>query len=317
MPDAIESRTFRSAARRNCIMYLGIPIYMANVPEMQKLALPTYRAQSPTGAVSQLFSTLVNMNTMIEQVRKSLRMSDSKPVPGVTYDDISGISMSLSGDVYFENARQYKEFTGTVSRIAGEYGWRQSVSETMSCAVYHPAKNSFTNSDPVQAAVKGMVLHSFSDVGDALTVATTSEKVAAGSNEERSYFAARDRLLGSSIFDTAAIQYYSNTPLTIQQEWSGGLGSSNIPTLYVEGRATDIKTNISYMPTGMTVTPGAFVADNTGFYPTKCSVSIQMENPLGGLLANFTNEKANEAQDSGTSLETTPDNYLGATKERY
>ncbi len=315
MPEAIESRTFRAAARRNCIMYLGIPIYVSNIPELQKLALPTFRTQSPNGAVSQLFSTLVNMNTQIEQIRKGLRMSDSKPVPGVSYDDLSSMSMSLSGDVYFENARQCAAFNEKVSRIAAEYGWRQSVSAAASCAVYHPAKNSFVNSDPVQAAVKGMVMHSFSDVGDALTIATTNEDVKAGSNEEKAYFAARDRYLGGSVFDTAAIQYYSNTPLSVQNQWAG-MGAETAPTLIVDG-IPQWHANISYMPTSMSVTPGAFVMDRTGFYPTKCAVSISMENPLGGLLANFTNETEGKAQDSSTSLETVPSNYLSKAKELW
>ena len=315
MPEAVESRSFRAAARKNCIEYLDIPIYVTNIPEMQKLALPNFKAQSPTGAVSQLFSTLVNLNTQIEQIRKGLRMSDSKPVPGVTYDELTSMSMSLSGDVYFEDAKQYAAFVSNVSGIAKEYGWRQSVSETTSCAVYHPAKNSFTNADPVQAAIKGMVMHSFSDVGDALTIATTDEDAAAGSNEEKAYFAARDRYLGGSVFNTAAIQYYSNTPLAIQNQWAG-MGTKAAPTLIVDGQPV-LHANISYMPSSMSITPGAFVADKSGFYPSKCAISIQMENPLGGLLANFSNEEAGAAQDSSTSLETVPSNYLSAAKKLW
>lgn len=315
MPDAVESRSFRAAARKNCIKYLDIPIYVTNIPEMQKLALPNFKTQSSTGAVSQLFSTLVNMNTQIEQIRKGLRMSDSKPVPGVTYDEISSMSMTLSGDVYFEDAKQYAAFISNVSDIAKEYGWSQSVSEATSCAVYHPAKNSFTNSDPVQAAIKGMVMHSFSDVGDALTIATTNEDVKKGSNEEKAYFAARDRYLGGSVFNTAAIQYYSNTPLAIQNRWAG-MGAEASPTLIVDGQPV-LPTNISYMPSSMSITPGAFVADKSGFYPTKCAISIQMENPLGGLLANFSNEEAGAAQDSSTSLETVPSNYLSEANKSW
>lgn len=313
MPEAVESRSFRAAARQNCIKYLDIPIYVANIPEMQKLALPNFKTQSATGAISQLFSTLVNMNTQIEQIRKSLRMSDSKQVPGVSYDDISSMSMTLSGDVYFEDAKQYEAFMSNASSIAKEYGWRQSVSEATSCAVYHPAKNSFTNSDPVQAAIKGMVMHSYSDVGDAYTIATTNEDVEAGSKAETVYFAARDRFLGGSVFNTAAIQYYSNTPLAIQNQWAG-MGDKASPTLIMEGQPV-LHANISYMPSNMSITPGAFVADGSGFYPSKCAISIQMENPLGGLLANFSIEEDGVAQDSGTTLETVPSNYLSTAKK--
>ncbi|MCF0204880.1 MAG: hypothetical protein HUK12_06255 [Muribaculaceae bacterium] len=321
MPDAVESRSFRAAARKNCIKYLDIPIYVTNIPEMQKLALPTFKTQNPSGAVSQLFSTLVNMNTQIEQIRKSLRMSDSKPVPGVNYDEISSMSMSLSGDVYFEDAKQYAAFISNVSSIAKEYGWRQSVSTATACAVYHPAKNSFSNSDPAQAAIKGMVMHSFSDVGDALTIASTNKDVEAGSAAEKAYFAARDRYLGGSVFNTAAIQYYSNSPMTIQNRWAG-MGAKASPTLIVDGEPV-LHANISYMPSNMSITPGAFVVDKSGFYPTKCTISIQMENPLGGLLANFSNEEDGVAQDSSTTLETVPSNYLsiaqklGATKTSW
>lgn len=315
MPEAIESRTFRAAARKNCITYLGIPIYMPNCPELTKLALPNFKAQSPTGAVSQLFSTLVNMNTQMEQIRKGLRMSDSKPVPGVSYDEISSMSLSLNGDVYFENARQYKEFPAKCISIAKEYGWRRSVSTAAGCAVYHPAKNSYTNSDPVQAAIKGMVMHSFSDVGDALTIATADEDAEEGSDAEKEYFAARDRYLGGSVFNTAAIQYYANTPLKIQNEWAA-LGDDHMPALLVNGVAV-WRTNIPYMPTSMSVTPGAFVADKSGFYPSKCTVSIQMENPLGGLFANYSDEAEGKAQDSSTKNETVPSNYLGRLKEMW
>lgn len=307
MPEAIESKSFRAAARKNCISYLGIPIYVKSIPELQKLSLPTFKTQSPDGAVSQLFSTLVNMNTQIEQIRKGLRMADSKPVPGVTYNEIDSISMSLSGDVYFEDANQYNAFVQRIATISQDYGWRESVSTAMGAAVYHPAKNSFTNSDPVQSAIKGMVLGTVSDVMDAGTLLSASDSIEEGSAEEKKYFEARDRYNGGSIFNTAAIQYYSNTPLAVQNSWSG-MGDEMTPTLMVEGKAV-LKANIAYMPSGVGITPGAFVADNTGMYPTKCEISIQLANPLGGLFANFSVTKEGE-EGAGESGALVPSNYL-------
>lgn len=307
MPDPIESRTFRAAARINCVKYLDIPIYVGNIPDLQKLALPSFKAQSTDGAVAQLFSTLVNMNTQIEQIRKGLRMSDSKPVPGVSYDDIESMSMSLTGDVYFENAAQYRTFNETIRSIAKNYGWIENVSGEMGTAVYHPAKNDYVNSDPIQAAIKGMVLGAASQAGDEITIATTGN-VEKGSAAERRYFAARDRSSGSSIFDMAALQYYSNTPTTVQNNWAT-LDDRMVPTLLIDN-APVFKANIPYMPTGVTVTPGAYVVDATVLYPTKCAISIQMSNPLGGLFANFSvaEEGAAGAGDSAKAL--TPRVYL-------
>lgn len=307
MPEAIESKSFRAAARRNCISYLGIPIYMKTVPELQRLALPTFRTQSPDGAVSQLFSTLVNMNTQIEQIRKGLRMAESKPVPGVSYNEIDNISMRLNGDVYFEDAAQYNAFVQLIATISKEYGWRESVSTAMGAAVYHPAKNAFTNNNPVQSAIKGMVLGTASDVMDAGTLLSASDSIEKGSPEERKYFEARDRYNGGSIFNTAAIQYYSNTPLAVQNHWAG-MGDEMTPTLLVEGRPV-FKANIPYMPSSVSITPGAFVADGTGMYPTKCEIAIQLANPLGGLFANFSVVKEGE-EGPGESGALVPSNYL-------
>lgn len=286
MPDAIESRVFRAAARKNCIMYLGIPVYVQNIPDLRKLALPTYSAQSPDGAVSQLFSTLVNMNTQIEQLRKGLRMSEAKPVPGVSYGEIVSMSLALNGDVYFETARQYRDFDDTVSSIGSNYGWVHTSSATLGTSVYRPAKNDFTNNDPVQAAIKGVVLGKVSQMMDAATVLAATDSIKEGSAEETKYFEARDRMNGGSIFNMGAIQYYSNTPKGVQTAWAS-MGDELIPTQLIEGVAY-FKSNIPYMPTSITITPGAYVEDGSGIYPTRCNVSIQMVNPLGGLFANYT-----------------------------
>ena len=309
MPDAIESKSFRAAARKNCVSYLGLPIYVTSIPELVKMALPSFKTQSPDGAVSQLFATLVNMSTQIEQIRQNLRMTDSKPVPGVSYGEIEGMSMSLNGDVYFENARQYNEFVSRISTIGKEYGWEEIVSKKLSTAVYHPAKNSFSNTDPVQAAVKGMVLGTVSDMMDSSTLLGASDEIKEGSEAEKQYFEARDRYKGGSIFNTAAIQYYANTPTAVQNAWSG-MGDEMTPTILIDGKPQG-KANIAYMPTSLSVTPGAFVVDASGYYPTKCSVSIQMSNPLGGLFANFavTNGTSTDKDSSGAKA-TIPTNYL-------
>lgn len=308
MPEAIESRSFRSAARKNCIMYMGIPLYVQSTPDLHKLALPTFRSQSPDGAVSQLFSTLVNMNTQIEQLRKGLRMSDSKPVPGVNYNEIESMNMTLNGAVYFENAGQYGGFGGTIQSIAKNYGWVESVSGSLGAAVYHPAQNSFVNNDPVQAAVKGFVMGAASDMMDAGTLFTATDAIKKGSEAEKKYFAARDRYEGGSIFDMAALQYYSNTPTTVQAKWSG-MGNEMVPTLLVDG-AVAFAANIPYMPTSISVTPAAFVADSSGMYPSRCDVSIQMTNPLGGLFANFTVAKEGAPEAGSGRNAVTPAAYL-------
>lgn len=312
MPGAIESKSFRAAARKNCVSYLGLPIYVTNMPELVKMMLPSFKTQSPDGAVSQLFATLVNMNTQIGQIRHNLRMTDSKPVPGVSYGEIEGVSMSLSGDVYFENARQYNEFADRISTIGRKYGWEEVVSEKLNTAVYHPAQNSFTNIDPVQAAVKGMVLGTVSDVMDAATLFGARDEIKEGSEAETKYFEARDRYKGGSIYNAAAIQYYANTPTTVQRAWSG-MGDEMIPTILIDGKPVDKtgKANIAYMPTSLNVTPGAFVVDSSGYYPTKCAVAIQMSNPLGGLFANFavTNGASTDNDSSGAKA-TIPANYI-------
>lgn len=311
MPDAIESKSFRYAARRNCISYLGLPIYVDAMPDIVQMSLPSFHTQSPDGAVAQLFATLVNMSTQIEQIRQNLRMTDSKPVPGVSYGEIGGMSMSINGAVYFENARQYNEFVGRISGIGKEYGWEETVSGKLSTAVYHPAKNAFSNSDPIQAAVKGMVLGTVSDMMDAATLAGASDSIAKGSAEEAKYFEARDRYKGGSIFNTAAIQYYSNAPLGVQNEWAG-MGDEMTPTILIDGRPHG-KANIAYMPTSLSVTPGAFVVDDTGYYPTRCAISIQMHNPLGGLFANYkvtAGASDPKGKDASGAVSTTSSNYL-------
>lgn len=303
MPEAIESRTFRKAARRNCISYLGLLIYVTSVPSMYKHAYPTFRTQSPNGAVSQLFSTLVNMNSQIEQIRKGLRMQDSHPVPGVTWDDASSMQMSLSGPMYFENRRQYESFANHVSGLREHYGWIQSTSTAMSSAVYRPAKEKFTNVDPVQSAIKGMVMHAASDMMDAMTVASATDAITEGSQAERDYFAARDRMEGGSMFNTMAIQYYSNTPVSVQNSWN----DVEAPKLLVDNRPV-FSANIGYLPTSLDITPGAFVTDSTGFYPTRVDISISMANPLGGILANFSQERPNTANKGEGGV--TPASYL-------
>ena len=274
--------------------------------------MPTFRTQSPDGAVSQLFSTLVNMGTQIELIRAGLRMTDSKPVPGVSYNEIEGLSMGINGDVYFESASQYNAFVEKVTRIGQTYGWAEVVSKLMSAAVYRPAKNNLTNIDPVQAAVKGMVLGTVSDVMDAGTLLSASDEIKAGSESEKQYFAARDRYLGGSIFNKAAIQYYSNTPASVQNAWSGG-GGETTPTLMIDGKPV-IKANIQYMPTAISITPGAFVVDTTGFYPTRCSVSVNMANPLGGLFANFSVTTDSNMQPEGEAKPLTPGGEGGYLK---
>lgn len=311
MPDEIESRSFRAAARRNCVMYLGLPIYVTAVPELVQMSLPSFHVQSPDGAVSQLFSTLVNMSTQIAQIRQNLRMTDSKPVPGVSYGEISGMSMSINGAVYFESARQYNEFIGRIEAIGKGYGWAETVSEKMGTAVYRPVKNSFTNIDPVQAAVKGMVLGTVSDMMDAATLAAATDRIEKGSAEEAQYFEARDRYKGGSIFSSAAVQYYSNTPKRVQDAWAS-MGDEMTPTLLIDGEPHG-KANIPYMPTALSVTPEAFVVDSTGYYATKCSVSVQMHNPLGGLFANYSVVSETDAakdKDSSGATATTAANYL-------
>lgn len=288
MPDAIESRAFRAAARRNCIMYLGIPIYVSSIPSLAQMSLPSFRAQSPDGAVSQLFSTLVNMSTQIAQIRKNERMTDSKPVPGVSYGEIGDMSMSLSGDVYFVGAGDYNAFQDTLTRISKTYGWAVNTSSALGTSTYAPNQNDLTNIDPVQAAVKGMVLGTVSDMLDTATILGVSKSTQAGSAEEQAYFEARDRYKGGSIFNTAAIQYYSNTPKGVQGRWNSlSHNRALVPTLLIDG-AVRGKANIGYIPSSISVTPEAFVMDGTGMYPSKCSISMQLHNPLGGLLANCT-----------------------------
>lgn len=310
MPEAIESKSFRAAARKNCISYLGLPIYVTSIPELKKLALPTFKTQSPNGAVSQLFSTLVNMGTQIELIRAGLRMTDSKPVPGVSYDEFTGMSMGINGSVYFEDASQYKRFDEKITTISQTYGWAES--EGLGQAVYRPMKNDLTNIDPTQAAIKGMVLGAVSDVMDAGTI------LDADPGNEKEYFAARDRYLGGSIFKTAAIQFYSNSPVEAQNHW-GALGKNQetVPALKIDGKVVE-SANIAYMPTSINITPQAFVADSTGFYPTRCDVSIQMANPLGGLFANV---KA--GKDAGVTSEvegvtpTIPANLVSKYGQKY
>lgn len=310
MPEAIESKSFRAAARRNCISYLGLRIYVTSIPTLVQMELPSFRAQSPDGAASQLFATLVNMSTQIEQIRKNLRMTDSKTVPGVSYGEIAGMSMSINGDAYFEDARQYNAFVRQITDIGHRYGWRETVSSKLGTAVYRPAQNGLTNIDPVQAAIKGMVLGTVSDMMDSNTLLMATDAIGAGSEEEKAYFAARDRYKGGSIFNTAAIQYYSNTPKTVQNNW-GAQGGELVPTLLIDNVPKG-KANIPYVPTSINATPGAFVVDNTGYYPTKCSVSISMHNPLGGLFANYTVSKMGdtEKEDKSGAISTTPLNYL-------
>jgi hypothetical protein len=86
------------------------------------------------------------------------------------------------------------------------------------------------------------------------------------------------------------------------------MGDEMTPTLMVEGKAV-LKANIAYMPSSVSITPGAFVADNTGMYPTKCEISIQLANPLGGLFANFSVTKEGE-EGAGESGALVPSNYL-------
>ena len=309
MPDAIESKSFRAAARKNCISYLGIPIYVTSIPNLVQMSLPSFKTQSPDGAVSQLFSTLVNMSTQIEQIRKNLRMTDSKPVPGVSYGEAEGMGMSINGDVYFEDARQYNTFEERIKSIGREYGWVEVVSSKLNTAVYHPAKNSFTNVDPIQAAIKGMVLGTVSDMMDAATLLTADDNISKGSEAEKAYFEARDRYKGGSIFNSAAIQYYSNTPTNAQNAWAG-MGDEMRPVLLIEGE-TRWKANIPYMPSSLNVTPGAFVVDDSGYYPTRCSISVQMNNPLGGLFANFSLGSEGAADKDASGAEATiPSNYI-------
>lgn len=309
MPDAIESKSFRAAARKNCISYLGIPIYVTSIPDLVQMSLPSFRTQSPDGAVSQLFATLVNMSTQIEQIRKNLRMTDSKPVPGVSYGEVEGMSMSINGDVYFEDARQYNAFKSRIESIGQEYGWKEVVSSKLNTAVYRPAKDSFTNIDPIQAAIKGMVLGTVSDMMDAGTLLGADDSISKGSEAETAYFEARDRYRGGSIFNTAAIQYYSNTPTTAQNAWAG-MGDEMIPALLIDGE-TRGKANIPYMPTSLNVSPGAFVVDSSGYYPTRCSISIQMHNPLGGLYANFSvGSEGSADKDASGAQATIPSNYI-------
>ena len=310
MLEAIESKSFRAAARKNCISYLGLPIYVTSIPELKKLALPTFRAQSPDGAVSQLFSTLVNMGTQIELIRAGLRMTDSKPVPGVSYDEFTGMSMSINGAVYFENAKQYKDFADKIITIGQTYGWAENTG--LGQAVYRPMKNDLTNIDPTHAAVKGMVLGTVSDVMDAGTI------LAADARDEKEYFAARDRYLGGSIFKTAAIQFYSNSPVAAQTNW-GSLGKNQetVPALKIDGTVVE-SANIAYMPTSINVTPQAFVADATGFYPTRCDVSIQMANPLGGLFANVVaQENAGVTSEVEGVIPAIPANLVSKYGEKY
>jgi hypothetical protein len=309
MPDAIESKSFRAAARKNCISYLGIPIYVTSIPDLVQMSLPSFQAQSPDGAVSQLFATLVNMSTQIAQIRKNLRMTDSKPVPGVSYGEVGGMGMSINGDVYFEDARQYNEFATRIESIGREYGWVKVDSSKLNTSVYHPAQNSFTNIDPIQAAIKGMVLGTVSDMMDAGTLLGADDNISKGSDAEKAYFEARDRYRGGSIFNSAAIQYYSNTPTNAQNAWAG-MGNEMIPTLLIEGKVRG-KANIPYMPTSLNVSPGAFVVDASGYYPTRCSISMQMHNPLGGLFANFSKGSEGAAdKDSSGAVATIPSNYL-------
>lgn len=290
MPEHIESRTFRRAARRNCIAYLGLLIYSQNIPTLRSHAYPSFRTQSPNGAVSQLFATLVNMNTQIDQIRKGLRMSDSHPVPGVTWEDAGGMQMSLSGAMYFENARQYREFQALANDLSRTYGWVQNTSEKLGTSVYRPAQNDLSNQDPVQAAVKGMVMGAASEAMDAFTELTATDAIKAGSTAEIEYFAARDRLNGGSMFAAMQLQYYANAPSGIQRQWQG----TAVPVLLIEGEPK-FEANIGYLPTSLGYTPHAFVQDETGMYPTYVDLSISLSNPLGGILANFTNEEPNDA----------------------
>lgn len=321
MPDEIESRSFREAARKNCISYLGLPIYVTNIPVLVKMALPSFKAQSPNGAISQLFSTLVNASTQIGMIRKSLRMTESKPVPGVSYDEMEGMAMTLDGTVYFANASQYDDFVTTLKTIGETYGWREIQSKQFGTAVYHPIKNDFSNSDPTHAAIKGMVLGTVSDMMDTQTLLNASDEIKEGeggtlSDAEKVYFMARDRYLGGSIFNIAAIQYYTNTVTTVQNKWTSL--SKEVPTILIDGIPHD-KANIAYMPTALSVTPGAYVHDETGYYPTRCAVVISMTNPYGSLFANatITDDPSKDVKEQDGMLATEPDNYVKSYKARH
>lgn len=303
MPENIESRTFRRAARRNCIEYLGLLIYTTSTPALRSHTFPTFRTQNPNGAVSQLFATLVNMNSQIEQIRKGLRMADAHPVPGVSWDDAGGISMNLSGAMYFENASQYVAFQKLANDLSRIYGWVQNTSEKMGAAVYRPAMNDFTNVDPAQAAVKGMVMGAASEAMDSFTVFSATDAIEKGSEAEKKYFAARDRLNGGSTFSTMAIQYYANSPLTIQTHWQ----NAAVPRLLVENQEV-FTANVGYLPTSLSITPRAFVQDSTGLYPTYVELSVSLSNPLGGILANFSNGNNSDPANSAGAV--IPATYL-------
>lgn len=305
MPEAIESRAYRAAARANCIQYQGLLLHTDNTPALAQYALVPYAIQSPEGAISQLMSTLVNMDTQIERLRKGLRMGDAHPVPGVSWGDARSLSMSLSGDMYFENRNQYQAFVNTVTSLRRTYGWVQTTSDAAKVGVYRPNCDYLSNVDPVQAAIKGMVMSNVSEAMDAGTVLTATDAIQKGSEEEKKYFAARDRLNGGSMFATMAIEYYSNSPLGPQNQWQ------NAPKvcLLIDG-AISYKTAIGYIPTSLSYSLDAWVVDDSGGYPTCASIQLALDNPLGGFLANFTNSK-----DGATSEN--PKGVVEATRENY
>lgn len=305
MPEAIESRAYRAAARANCIQYQGLLLHTDNAPSLAQYAFVSYAAQSPEGAISQLMSTLVNMDTQIERLRKGLRMGDAHPVPGVSWDDAKGLSLNLSGDMYFENRGQYQAFVNSVTSLRRTYGWVQATSDVAKVGVYRPNCDYLANVDPAQAAIKGMVMSSVSEMMDAGTVLTATDAIQKGSAEEKKYFEARDRLNGGSTFATMAIEYYSNSPLGPQNQWQ------NAPKvcLLING-GISYKTVIGYIPTSLSYTLNAWVIDNSGSYPTCAAITLSLENPLGGFLANFTNSKSGDT--SGN-----PEGVVAATRENY
>lgn len=298
--DGIESKEFRRLARQNCYRYGCIYVYSDSYVPLDKHNFPNYSSKEGTGAVEKFLTLIQSLGSQATGNDPADKLS--KPLPGVQWSgDSLDVSISLDGEMYFIDYRDYVTCKKQIRTELVSQGWEQVVSRNetlgMSLSSYRPSRhgsNALYNDDPVDAAGMAMMTSAMQhtmDQGKMLVgyISSDAQMYAEGKARSESSMAGRNagipvagNLTGIGANIGAGIEAMgANFNSGVVGKWAC---AGHPVELLIEGQV--MAQSVSGVLTEATFTEKGYVVDdssNGAVYPTQMHVAISIKNMYGAL----------------------------------
>lgn len=298
--DGIESKEFRRLARQNCYRYGCIYVYSENYEPLDKHNFPNYSSKEGTGAVEKFLTLIQSLGSQATGNDPADKLS--RPLPGVQWSgDNLDVSISLDGEMYFIDYRDYVTCKKQIRTELVSQGWEQVVSRNetlgMSLSSYRPSRhgeNALYNDDPVDAAGMAMMTSAMQhtmDQGKMLVgyISSDAQMYAEGKARSESSMAGRNagipvagNLTGIGANIGAGIEAMgANFNSGVVGKWAC---AGHPVELLIEGEV--MAQSVSGVLTEANFTEKGYVVDessNGAVYPTQMHVNISIKNMYGAL----------------------------------